>query len=80
MDSGSGSMSSSQMRTARVVIDWWGWKRRLRLEEGWRRMEIGVEEVAAERERFWERSERVCGGVVGLPQRMTTAATEDAAA
>lgn len=44
-------------------------------------MVIGVvEEEERERERFWERSERICGGVEGLLQRMMTAATDDAAA
>lgn len=42
-------------------------------------MVIGVA-LAAERERFWERSERIRDGVEGLLQRMMTAATEDAAA
>lgn len=40
---------------------------------------MGVAE-AEEKERFWERSERICDGVEGFPQRMMTAATEDAAA
>lgn len=42
-------------------------------------MVIGVVEEE-ERERFSERSERICGGVEGLLQRMMTAATEDAVA
>ncbi|MCD7466603.1 hypothetical protein HAX54_003445 [Datura stramonium] len=32
-----------------MVIDWWWWNQRWRLEEGWRRKEIGVEEMAEER-------------------------------
>lgn len=67
------STSSSQINTARVLMDPRGKNRELRLADGCRTTEMGA--PPEETERLRESRVRVSVGVEGFPHRMRTEAT-----